>query len=407
MRCEIIIVGDEVLLGRVVDTNSALIAQRLEKIGISVSRVIRVGDDKEAIKRALAGALVLSRLIFVAGGLGPTPDDKTLDAVCELLERKVLMHEPTLKRISAFFEKRGLRMPEMAKRQAFVPEGAAVFENPLGMVPGMVLEHQGGTVVLLPGVPQELEVLLDRGVLEHLKARFAPEKVYHSILKTFGVIESRVAPKVIRTVKKYPLVSVGFYPSVLGVDLLFSGRDEEMVNACADDVAGFLKERVYAREEKSLAEVVGGILKEKGLTLATAESCTGGLVGDLLTNVPGSSEYYLGGVVAYSNRIKMKVLGVRERTLENFGAVSAQCVREMALGVCRVIGADAGIAVSGIAGPGGGTKEKPVGLVYIGVAFKDRVKIERRIFSGTRRIIKERSGYGALDLLRRVLTKGL
>ncbi len=407
MGCEIIVVGDEVLAGRVVDTNSALIAQRLEQIGEQVSRVVRVGDDREAIKRALAGSLVISRLIFVVGGLGPTSDDKTLNAVCELLERKVLIHQPTLKRIKAFFANKGQPMPELAKKQAYVPEGAVVFKNPLGMVPGMVLEHQGSTVVLLPGVPQEIEGLLDKGVIEHLKARFARARVYYSILKTFGVIESRIAPGVTRTVKKYPGVSVGFYPSVSGVDLLFSGRDERMVKECASDVAGFLKDKVYAQDDKSLAEVAGEILRGKRLTLATAESCTGGLIGDLLTNVAGSSEYYLGGVVAYSNEMKMSVLGVRPETLRRFGAVSRQTVKEMVLGVCRVIGADIGIAVSGIAGPGGGTKEKPVGLVYIGVGFKNKVKIERKIFSGTRRIIKERSAYSALDLLRRVLIKGL
>lgn len=400
---EIVIVGDEVVAGRVVDTNSVVIARELAKIGIETKQVVRVRDDEAAIKRAVAGALVNSRLIFVCGGLGPTPDDKTLQAVAELIDRKLALHQESLKRIDRFFEGKGIKTPKLAQRQALIIERATVFENPVGMVPGTVVEHQGSTLILLPGVPEELKAILEGGVIPYLKERFSAERLTVALIRTFGLIESKIAPRVNRIVGCYHGVRVGYYPSVQGLDLLISGMDKKAVEACAAKLKELLGERVYADEDKSLEVVVGEILRKRQLTLSTAESCTGGLVGDILTNVPGSSDYYLGGVVAYSNQTKMAVLGVKEKTLQSYGAVSSQTVKEMAKGVCRVIGSDCGIAISGIAGPGGGTKDKPVGLVYIGVAFKGRVKVERHIFAGNRRVIKERSAYTALDLLRRVL----
>lgn len=400
---EIVIVGDEVVAGRVVDTNSAVIARELAKIGIDTQRVVRVGDNEEAIKRAVAGALVNSRLVIVGGGLGPTPDDRTLQAVAELIDRKLTVHQESLKRIDRFFRRRGIRIPELAKRQALIIEGATVFENPVGMVPGTVVEHQGSTLILLPGVPGELKSILEGWVVSYLKERFSAARLSVALIRTFGLIESRIAPRVNRLVCHYPGVKIGYYPSVQGLDLLISGRDKKAVEACAANLKELFGERVYADEDKSLEVVVGEILRKRRLTLSTAESCTGGLIGDILTNVPGSSDYYLGGVVAYSNQTKMAVLGIKEKSLQRYGAVSSQTVKEMATGVCRVIGSDCGIAVSGIAGPGGGTKEKPVGLVYIGVAYKGRVRVERHIFSGNRRVVKERSAYSALDLLRRVL----
>jgi len=404
---EIVIVGDEVVSGQVVDTNSAFIARSLKGIGLETHRVVRVRDDESEIKRAVASALVSSRLVFVCGGLGVTPDDRTLNAVSELLERKLIVHKPSLDRIKTFFERQGYRIQELAKRHALVPAGARVFENPVGMVPGMVVEHQNSTICLLPGVPQELSAILEQGIIPYLKQRFGSERKYSAVLRTFGLIESRSAPRVTGIVREYPGVSVGYYPSVAGLDIILSGEDEAAVNRCADKLTEVFGERVYALKDKGLAEVVGEMLRKAHLTLGTAESCTGGLVGDIITGVKGSSDYYLGGVIAYSNRTKMNVLGVREKTLARYGAVSSQTVKEMAKGVCAVIGTDCGIAVSGIAGPGGGTKEKPVGLVYIGVNFREKLWVEKHLFSGTRRVIKERSAYSALDLLRRVLLKGL
>lgn len=403
---EIVIVGDEVVSGRVVDTNSTVITRSLQRIGIETTRVVRVRDDELEIKRAVAGALVSSRLVFVCGGLGPTPDDKTLYAVCELLERKPVVHQPTLERIKEFFTRRSFKIPVTAERQALVPEGAKVFTNPNGMVPGMVIEHQGSQIYLLPGVPQELSTLLEQGIIPYLKGRIGSKTGYSAVIRTFGLIESKIIPQVKRVLKRFPGVSAGYYPAVSGLDIAITGKDEEIVKRCADTLVELFGIRVYTRDDKSLPEVVGEILRQKRLTIATAESCTGGLISDLLTNVPGSSDYYLGGVVAYSNRTKINLLGVEERVIDRYGAVGSQTVKEMAKGICSVMGTDCGIAVSGIAGPGGGTVKKPVGLVYIGVVYRGRFRVERGLFSGTRRLIKERSAYSALDLLRRVLLDG-
>ncbi len=403
MQAEIVIVGDEILSGRVVDTNSALVARLLSKIGIGVQRVVRVGDDERAIGLAVAAGLASSRLVLVIGGLGPTPDDRTLAAVCRVLDRKIVQHQPTLARIQAVFRQRGMKMRARAARQALVPEGAEVFPNPVGMVPGMVIEHQGSLVALLPGVPQELEALLQGGLLAYLQKRAGGPVVYQRLVRTFGLVESKIAPRIMRLSGMFPGVAVGFYPGVSGLDILFTGEERTQVERVVKAVVAMLGSAAYAIEDKELAEVVGELLRQKGLTIATAESCTGGLVGDLLTNVPGSSDYYQGGVVAYRNSVKMKLLGVREKTLIRYGAVSRQTVEEMARGVCRLLGTDVGIAVSGIAGPGGATEKKPVGLVYIGVALQGKVQVERYRFSGSRRLVKERSAWTALDLCRRVL----
>lgn len=405
MKAEIVVVGDELIAGRVIDTNSATLCRALLQCGVEVGRVIRVGDDEEAIKRAVAGALVSSRLVLVIGGLGPTPDDRTRGAIAQLLDRELVLDEDSLKRIQMQFARRQQAVPTLAKKQALVLSGSKVFPNPAGMVPGTVLEHQGSVIVLLPGVPGELKALIPSVVFQEIGKRFGVKNSSIEILRTFGLIESRIAPRVLRISRRYP-VRIGFYPALSGLDIIFTGEEENKVKECADRVAQLLGRAVFSRDERSLSEVLGALLMDHKMTVATAESCTGGLIGDLLTNVPGSSRYYRGGVVAYSNQVKTDLLGVRESTLNRFGAVSSPTVREMAEGVCLLLGSKVGIAVSGIAGPGGGSKEKPVGLVYIAVRVSDRVKVKRHIFTGDRRIVKERSAYSALDFSRRLLQFG-
>lgn len=405
MGCELIVVGDELLEGRAVDINSAIIARRLAQIGIKVNLVVRVGDEPKSIQQALAESLIRSRLIFVVGGLGPTSDDRTLEAVCELLNRRLILNKETREKIQRLFRQRGEMMPKFAERQALIPNGAEVVQNPVGMVPGMILRHQDREIILLPGVPQELKALLDEGIIGYLKKNFSPPRFYQELIRTFGLIESQVAPRVEAKLKAFSGIQVGYYPSVSGLDLFFSGPDKKALKRCADEIVGLFPRQVYAREERNLAEVVGELLRKNRLTVATAESCTGGRVGDFITNISGSSDYYLGGVVAYSNDVKMKILGVRPSTLKRYGAVSSQTVGEMVLGVMKLTGSECGIATSGIAGPTGGSRNKPVGLVYIGTALKDKVQIERYLFTGNRELIKDRSGWTALDQLRRMLTK--
>jgi len=446
-RVLIVIVGDEVLSGAVIDTNSATIGRSLADIGLVSQEIVKVGDDEAAIQAALSRALnqavcpsrrcgvhrhrrgrsalfpwVTARsfvrwrslapvtplgqtadLVIVAGGMGPTPDDRTLAAVSELLGLRLVVHRPTLSRIQRAFRKRGLRMPALAARQALVPEGAKLITNPIGMVPGMIVTHQGSTIVLLPGVPAEMVAVLKAGVIPYLRKRFRTKPLAMVRLRTVGVPESRIVERTARLFRRHPGLIPAFYPSTSGVDVVVRGGSRSEVARCARELGRILGAAVYAQGDKEIAEVVGEALRSKRLTLATAESCTGGLVGDMLTDVPGSSDYYLGGVVAYANEAKLKMCGVRNQTLRRFGAVSGPTVREMAQGVCRLLGADVGIAVSGIAGPTGATRGKPVGLVFIAVAAGKNVRVERHQFSGNRRMVKERSAMAALNLCRKVL----
>ncbi|MEO0079243.1 MAG: competence/damage-inducible protein A [candidate division WOR-3 bacterium] len=404
MKTEIIIVGDEVLAGAVIDTNSAALARGLADLGLTPQKIIKVGDDKRAIEEVLKRALGEAELVVVAGGMGPTPDDKTVEAVAHALSIRLVLHRPTLMRIQRTFQKRGMRMPALAARQALVLKGAKLLDNPVGMVPGMIVTHQGSTVVLLPGVPVEMEAILTTGVLPYLRKRFVTNPPSVLRLRTFGLPESRIAEKSARLFRRYPALTPAFYPSTTGVDVVIRGRSKVLVERCGRGLVRLLGETVYAVGDKEIALVVGEALRRCGLTVATAESCTGGLVGDMLTNIPGSSDYYRGGVVAYSNEMKLRLLGVRAETLKRHGAVSAQTVREMARGVCRLMAADIGIAVSGIAGPTGGTRKKPVGLVFIAVAAGEKILVERHIFSGSRRMVKERAAMAALDLCRRAIT---
>jgi len=403
VHCELIAVGNELLTGRIVDTDSALIARRLAQIGIRVNRVVSVGDEVEFIQQALAESLVRSRLIFITGGLGPTSDDRTREAVAGLLNRQLVKDKDTLNKIQRLFQKRGTLMPKLAEKQAVIPANALIFENPVGMVPGMALEHQGSLIILLPGVPQELEALLDGAIVGFLKKRFSTEVFHQALIRTFSLVESQIAPKIERCLKDFSDVRVGYYPSVAGLDLIFTGPDQNSLKRCVQTVVRLLGRNVYTLEEKNLAEVVGELLRRQGLTVATAESCTGGLVGDLITGIPGSSDYYLGGVIAYANEVKQNLLGVSSVTLKKYGAVSSQTVGEMLRGVINITSADCAVAISGIAGPGGGTRMKPVGLVYIGTQVRKRIFIQKQLFSGTRELIKERAAWSALNQLRQLL----
>jgi len=400
---DLVVVGDELLSGRTVDTNSARVGRQLARLGLAPQRVVRVGDSETAICRAVRSAVRGAGVVFVIGGFGPTSDDRTLAAVCRVLGREAVTHRPTLERIRAAFRRRGVAMPDMAARQALVPRGALVISNPVGMVPGMIVRQGSRAVCLLPGVPAELDALLQRGVLPFLRRRPGRRPLHSAVLRTTGVPEALVAAAAEPIVAGFSGVRPAFYPSVSGVDVVILGADRAEVARCRRRVRTELGEAVYASGERSIESVLGERLRRAGLTLAVAESCTGGLVSDRVTNVSGSSGYFLGGVVAYSNRAKQELLGVRPATLRQHGAVSAQTVTEMAAGVRRRFGADVGIAVSGVAGPGGGSRRKPAGLVFVAAGDGRRCAVEERRFIGGRRSIKERSAVAALDLCRRLV----
>ncbi len=408
---ELVTIGNELLLGATLDTNAAWLGRTLATAGLRLARHATVGDDAEAIRAAVADALGRSGTVLCSGGLGPTSDDITRPAVAALLQRPLHVDAALLEGVRARFERRGLVMPESSRNQAEVPEGARVLANPRGTAPGLVLEDERGAVVLLPGVPHEFRGLVADEVLPFLRARLAPQApILHRLVRTFGLTESAVADRVEALIPELAPLTVAFLPSWTGVDLRVTSwgafADEvsaEALDAAAATLAEPLGAHVYARADRDLADVVGAALRRGGLVVATAESCTGGLVGERLTASAGASDYYHGGVVAYDDDAKVSLLGVARTTLAEHGAVSGETAAAMVTGVRARTAADAAVAVTGIAGPGGGTAEKPVGTVWIAAGLGERVETQRLSLPGDRTEVRRRSSQGVLMLLLRLL----
>jgi nicotinamide-nucleotide amidase len=405
VRVELLVVGDELLSGRTVDSNSAWLGRQLATVGLTPARVIRIGDDELAIRAELAQASGRARVVFVLGGLGPTPDDRTAAAVAAFCGRRLVTDRRVLTSVRARFGRIGTAMPAVAARQALVIDGARLIHNPVGMVPGMIVGQESAKLVLLPGVPQELMALYEVGVRQWLVSEFRLAVPHERVIRTIGVAESRICQRATSLLRRHVAVEPSFYPSTGGVDVVLRSASGREVDRCVRGFECLLGRHVYSTAGESLAEVVGRSLVASGMSVATAESCTGGLVSDRLTDVPGSSSFFLGGVIGYSSAVKMSVLGVSERTLREHGAVSSLVVRQMAGGARRRLGSDVSIAVSGVAGPGGATAQKPVGLVYLAVDCRGRARVERWLFAGNRRMVKERAAAAALDLCRRVLSE--
>lgn len=396
----VVVVGDELLSGRIADTNTAFLGRLLADMGLSLRGVTVVGDDDRAIRAALRATR--ADVVFVCGGLGPTPDDRTLAAVAGELRLRLASDPVTLAKVRERYRRRGRCMPVLARRQALVPEGARLLDNPVGMVPGIVVERGSRLLIMLPGVPAEFRAVA-RNALPLLRARFGTASHHTVKVRVIGVPESRMAQLVAPLLRRTLGATAAYYPSTSGVDLVLRARSAAEVSRLAARTRRLFDTAVYEVGERSLAEVAGELLRNRRLTLATAESCTGGLVAYLVTSVSGSSDYFRGGVVAYSNELKLLVCGVKARTLQRFGAVSVEAVCEMAQGVRQLVGADVGVAVSGIAGPGGGTDEKPVGLVHIAAACGRVRANEQHLFNGDRQMVREQAAAAALDLLRRTL----
>jgi nicotinamide-nucleotide amidase len=413
MRIEIVTIGDELLLGETVDRNSAWLGQRLAAAGIRVVRRASVGDDAAAIKDAVAQGLERTGVVLCTGGLGPTRDDLTKPAVAELFGRELVLDPGLLDRLEQRFRERGQTLTELGRTQAVVPAGATIFPNSRGTAPGLALEDaEGRLAILLPGVPYEMQALVEEHVLPFLLAR-RPERarpIRHRVLRTTGIPESILAERVDDILPTLQPISVAFLPAPIGVDLRLTSwgdLDASEVEGALDRAEAALVERigafVYGKGEDDLADAVAGLLTTRGLTLAVAESCTGGLIAKRLTDRPGASAYLLAGVVAYANEAKRRFLGVRSSTLEAHGAVSAETAREMAEGARREAGADTAVAVTGIAGPSGGTPAKPVGTVWIAAAVGERIETRRHHFGGDRSEIRERAAQAALALLWQLL----
>jgi len=412
MTAEIITIGDELLYGQAVDTNSVYLGERLTSLGIEVKYKSTVGDDVKEIVDAITLAMKRSDLVITTGGLGPTPDDVSKKAICDYFGRKLVLYEDILRKVESWYAKKGVKMPAIVRNQALLPEGTIPLSNDWGTAPGIFLEKKGKLLFALPGVPIEMERIFDNGIVPILKGKIPRGKVIaFRKIRTAGISEARLHEKLSSILEESGDVGIAFLPSHFGVDLRLTIKSNNLTEAqrklhdFEEKIQGKLEKYIYGAGEETLEKAVGDLLGEKKQTVAVAESCTGGLLGKKITNVSGSSDYFLGGVISYSDELKMKLLGVPKEVLEKEGAVSEKCALSMAEGVRKLTGADYGISITGIAGPTGGTVDKPVGLVYIGIATDKGSSARKYVFTKERELNRELSAQTALNLLRLELTQ--
>lgn len=409
LTAEIIAIGSELLTPDRTDTNSLWLTEKLNGIGIEVKLKTIVGDDDARLEEAIKDALRRSRVVIMTGGLGPTEDDITRKIAARALSRRLLFNEKVLGEISAKFERMGRGMPEINSRQAMVIQGAEVLGNPNGTAPGMYLEHNNCAVVLLPGPPREMRPMFENFVQPKLAAKAGDLRVMRRILRVVGLGESavdeRIAP--IYTQYKNPQTTILFNRSEIEIHLTAQAKTEKDAELLLDGLAGQIEERlghsIFAFRGETMEEVVGLRLAVGGFSLGVAESCTGGLISQRLTEVPGSSVYFKEGVVAYSNDAKTRSLGVDSELIRQHGAVSAEVAEAMAEGIRHRADTDFGLSVTGIAGPGGATEDKPVGLVFIALSDDAHTEHRKIMLPGDRHLIRWRASQAALDLLRRRL----
>jgi len=410
MKVEVLAVGTELLSPTFQDTNSLYLARRLEEIGLRLSFKTVVGDDAKDLARAARTALGRSGLVIAMGGLGPTEDDRTGEVFARVLGRRRVFNGEILKGIEARFHRRGLKMPATNRKQAYVIQGAEVLDNPQGTAPGQWLAAGRKLVALLPGPPRELGPMFEASVLPRLKEKTSGFLI-RRVLRLTGLGESLMESMIGDIYRRLPdgveLTTLAS-PGDLAIHITATDRAGRAVaEGRAVDIEAALRRKlgpyIYSRHGETLEEVVAGLLTANRQTVACAESCSGGLLAHRLTNVPGSSAYFLAGTIAYSNAAKTDLLGVPARLILKHGAVSAPVARAMAVGARRRVNATYGLGVTGIAGPTGGTATKPVGLVYISLAGRGGVEVQRRLFFGSRNEVKFQSSQRALDMLRRRL----
>jgi len=409
VRAEIIFTGTELLLGQVLNTHAQCLGQELAALGVEIVRHTTVGDDWEGLTSALREALRRADLIITTGGLGPTSDDLTLAAVADVLGLPLVLNETVLSWIKEYFARRGQAVPENLTRQAYFPEGAIVLPNAAGTAPGCIVEKEGKIIVSLPGPPRELTPMFEDHVVPFLSKRLARGGVLNfRVVRVTGIAEYAVQD-LLRDLEGKEKVQLGYIakPGEVHVRIAAVGRDaaeaQQLVAEMLKEVRARLSDYIFAYDEESIEEVAGKLLAAKGYTVAVAESCTAGMVAARLTDVPGSSAYFMGGIVAYDNKVKEKILGVQMEILRDKGAVSPETAAAMAEGVRRLLCTDAGIGITGIAGPTGGTPEKPVGLVYIAVAVPGQTVVKKYNFPGRRFAVRQGAANAALKMLRDLL----
>jgi nicotinamide-nucleotide amidase len=409
LTAEIIAIGSELLAPDRTDTNSLWLTEKLNRLGIDVKLKTIVGDDDARLEELIKDAVKRSRVVITTGGLGPTEDDITRKVVARALGRRLTLDEKVLAEIRERFRCFGVAMPERNSRQAMVIEGAEMLPNPNGTAPGLYLEHEGCAIALFPGPPREMNPMFENHVQSRLEKMAGDLRFARRVLRVAGMGESAIDEKIAPIYTQYanPETTILFNSSEIEIHLRAHGRTEAEAEALLDDLSFKIEEKlgnaVFSFRGETMEEVVGRRLSVTGFTLAVAESCTGGLIAERLTNVPGSSAYFTEGVVTYSNESKTRLLGIDRKVIREFGAVSSQVARDMARSVRHLAKTDFGLAVTGIAGPDGGTEEKPVGLVYIALADDAHTEHKRLLLPGDRHLIRWRASQAALNMLRRRL----
>ena len=415
MTVELISVGTEILLGNIVNTNAAYLAEKIALLGLSCYHQSSVGDNEDRMEAAIRLALSRSDIVILSGGLGPTKDDLTKEVTAKVFGKELVEDEHTKARIQKFFDQiqgknKGASITSNNWKQALVPEGAIVVDNHNGTAPGLIMEDENGKIaILLPGPPNEIKPMFERDIAPYLN-KLQPEGIYSKMVKVCSIGESRAETMVadIMDAQTNPTLAPYAKTGEVHFRVTAKAKDEETANALMKPMIEELYHRfgdkIYTTEEEiTLEEAIVTLLKEKQMTVTTAESCTGGLLAGRIMNVPGASAVYSEGYITYSDQAKAKLLGVSEDTLKEFSAVSAETAAEMAEGACKAAGADAALSVTGIAGPDGGSKEKPVGLVYVGCCVNGKVRTEEFHFTGNREKNRDYAVVRALTVLREEL----
>lgn len=413
MQAEICSIGTELLLGKSVNTNAAYLSKKLSGLGIDLFYQTTVGDNRLRLFKVLKRAMQRSDIVLATGGLGPTVDDITLEVIAQATQRRLILNPVVLKRIKDHFHRRHIAMPRANIRQALIPEGARSLKNEVGTAPGLIIPYDKKVLIALPGVPAEMELMMKNDVVPYLAKHFAGGWVIvQRIIKTTGLAESQINQKVKALLNLKPPLTVGIYVHTDRVDLNITAKAKDvrqgqrLIMPVERKIRQRLKEYIYGEDRQTLEEVVAQALNKTGRTLAVAESCTGGLISKGLTNISGSSRYFPLGLVAYSNQVKQSLLGVPRNILKRFGAVSKEAARLMAKNIRELAKTDLGLGVTGIAGPKGATKNKPVGLVHIALASPRKVQCKKFYFHGDRSAVRLRASQAALDMVRRYLMRG-
>lgn len=407
MDVELISIGDEIISGHTVDTNSSYTAPKLAEIGLSVTYKTAVGDDLKRMEEVIKRALVRTDIVIATGGLGPTDDDITKRVICKVFKRKLIFHEEVLADLKKRFEVRGFKMPSINQNQALLPQGATFLPNKTGSAVGILISEDNKIFISMPGVPREMKVMLTEELIPYLKSRVEQSAIKIIKLRTTGIFESALAEKVTPFIKVPDNIQFAYLPAYHGVDLriISTGKNEKEVVESAEKLANQIRELVgkyiYTEGDDPLEVVIGKLLTERNAKLAVAESCTAGLLAGQIVSNPSASKYFDRGVVTYSNESKIELLGIPKEIIEKYGAVSAETVELMAVNIKEKAKVDYSIAITGIAGPGGGTDEKPVGTVFIAIASANGVKSKKYLLTNDREINRLRSVYAALGLLRK------